>query len=117
MAECSKDGCRANALRDEALCFAHSTKPEIVKKRDAARRKGGSKGKLQLQDVDVQTIEDIRGILSETVSELRSSASENLVSKCRTVGYLCSILLTTLEKSDLEDRISMLEESLSESTT
>ena len=114
---CAKEGCRAHALRGDDLCFAHSMTPESVQKRKEARSKGGSKGRLHIQDLDIRTVEDVRSVLSETVSELRSTASDNLVSKSRTIGYLCGILLTALEKSDLEERIVKLEEAQAESTS
>lgn len=117
MSACAKDGCRANALKGEAHCFSHSMKPEVVQKRKAARSKGGSKGKLRVTGVTIKSIEDVKYVINETLNELRSSPTNDLVAKSRCIGYLCGIAINALEKADLEQRIAKLEESLSEPTS
>ena len=109
MAACKKTGCKAPALKNDELCFAHSMKPEIVQKRKAARSKGGSRGKLRIVD-SINTVQDVKRIIAVTLDELRSSPTDNVVAKSRAVGYLCGIALTAIEKADLEERIVKLEE-------
>jgi len=110
---CKQSGCKAPALRDDDYCFWHS--PTTAKKRREAGRRGGKKGRLQVRNVDIQSVEDVRHILSETLSELRSSPAESVTTKARAIGYLCSICLVALEKGDLEERLGKLEELMSES--
>lgn len=113
MAKCSKDGCKANAIRDQKYCFSHSTNPETIQKRKQARSKGGSRGKLRVVD-SINTIQDVKRIIAETLNEVRSSPTENIVGKARAIGYLCGIALTAIEKGDLEERIAKLEEAQAE---
>lgn len=116
MSACAKTGCKAQSLKDGEYCFQHSQRPEIVEKRKAARSKGGSRGKLRIVD-RINTIQDVKRIITETLNELRSSPTDNIVAKARAIGYLCGVALTTIEKADLEERIARLEESLAESTS
>ena len=113
--KCEHTGCNAHAMKDDQHCYFHSQKPEIIKKREEARKRGGQRGKLAVED-DVETVEDVLKLLSDTLNELRSSPAESVVSKSRAIGYLCSILLTALEKNDMEERLCKLEEMLDEST-
>jgi hypothetical protein len=111
--QCVKEGCRANALKNDEYCFWHS--PKTAEKRKQAGRRGGSRGKLNRDD-NIESIADIQRILAETIAELRTDSS-HVVSRGRAVGYLCSIMLTALEKGDLEERISALEAKIGENTT
>lgn len=115
MSACAKPGCKAQALTDDQYCFSHSTKPLIMEKRKRARSKGGSRGKLKMTDVTIATVQDVKDIITETLNELRSCSSDNIVAKSRAVGYLCGIALTAIEKADLEERIAKLEEAQTES--
>ena len=96
-------------MTDDEYCYFHSVKPEIVKKRQEASARGGKKGKLSPRNDNIESIEDVKHILAETVNELRASPTNNVVSRARAVGYLCSILLVALEKGDMEERIAKLE--------
>ncbi len=95
-------------MKGDPYCFWHS--PQTAERRRQAGRKGGSKGKLQVKGVDIQSVEDVRRVLSEALSELRASPSENVSTKARAIGYLCSIALVALEKGNLEERIARLED-------
>ena len=114
--ECNKLGCGANSLKDDKYCFWHSSNPAVVKKRKQARERGGSRGKLQCNDA-IESVADVKRVLTETINELRSSGTQNVVGKARATGYLCSILLVSIEKGDLEERIAKLEELLTTDTT
>ncbi len=108
MGICSREGCKANALTDDPFCFQHSQRSDIIEKRKQARSKGGSRGKLRVVD-SIDTIQDVKRIIAETLSEVRSSPTDNTVGKARAIGYLCGIALTAIEKADLEERIVKLE--------
>jgi len=110
--KCSKDGCNAPALKDGEYCFFHSEKTKEQRKRSAS--KGGSRRRIHVEDVPIETVEDVKRILAEAVNELRGSASESLVSKARAIGYLASVLMDAFEKSDIENRITELEKLLIE---
>ena len=116
---CARDGCQAYALRGEEHCFSHSQKPEVVQKRTMARSKGGSRGKIKIVNTieAINSVEDVKKIIMETLNELRAAPTNNTVAKARAVGYLCGVALTAIEKADLEERLSKLEESLAESTS
>lgn len=113
--QCKKQGCNAYALKDDpdGLCFWHS--PQTADQRKQAGRKGGARGKVERESLGIETIEDVKRILVETMIELRGAATENTIGKARAVGYIASILLVALEKSDLEQRVGRLEELLSDS--
>lgn len=114
--QCKKNGCRAYAMKDDpdGLCFWHSDRTKD--RRRKAGKRGGSRGKMPVQDVDIQTVDDVRQILSQAISELLSASSESITAKSRAVGYLCSVALVAIEKGSLEDRIAKLEELLSQKT-
>jgi len=114
--ECNKLGCGANSLKDDKYCFWHSSNPEVVKKRKKARKRGGSRGKLQCNDA-IESVGDVKRVLTETINELRSSGTGNTVGKARAIGYLCEVMLTAFEKHDLEQRIAKLEEMSTTSIT
>jgi len=116
MAICSKEGCKANALTDDTYCFQHSQRSDIIERRKQARSKGGSRGKLRVVD-SINTIQDVKRIIAETLNEVRSCGTDNTVGKARAVGYLCGIALTAIEKGDLEARLSKLEEAQVESAS
>lgn len=116
MANCAKGGCKAAAIREQKYCFSHSMDPDIVQKRKHVRSKGGSRGKLRVVDT-IDTISDVKRIIAETLNELRSSPSSNLIGKARAVGYLCGVALTAIEKADLEERIAKLEQAQAESAS
>jgi len=101
-------------MKDDEFCFWHS--PKTAEKRKAARRRGGSRGKIPKND-SIESIEDVKCILMETINELRSCGTDNIVGKSRATGYLCSIMISAFEKSDLETRVAKLEEMLTTSTT
>lgn len=97
----------------DGLCFWHSEKTK--ERRRQAGKVGGSRGKVQRQALEIETIEDVKRILVETITELRGAATENIIGKARAIGYIGNILLVALEKSALEARVSKLEELLKDS--
>lgn len=112
--KCAKTGCKSYAMKDDEFCFWHS--PKTAERRRKAGKKGGSKGKLPVQNVDIRSIEDVKHILAEAISELRASSTESVVAKARALGYLCNVAMVCIEKGELEDRVARLEELLNEKT-
>jgi hypothetical protein len=53
---------------------------------------------------------DVRRYLANLINRVEGGKAE--VSKAKTLGYLCSLLLRALETSDLEKRIEELEKKL-----
>ena len=118
--QCKKQGCKAYAMKDPGedpaaagFCFWHN--PATAERRRKAGKVGGSKSKVHRQSLEIETIEDVKRVLVETLTELRGAATENIIGKVRAVGYIANILLVALEKSDLEARVSKLEELLKDS--
>ena len=88
-------------------CYWHN--PNTEKKRKESSRKGG-KGRLKPSaNVNTpMTIDDIKAVLSGSIRELQSSNAD-VVSRNRGIGYLASILLSAIQSSDFEQRLSELE--------
>ena len=106
--KCKHPGCGSYAMKNDDKCYFHSEKPEIIKRRQEDRKRGGRRTKTQKND-DIKTLEDIRVILVEAINELRSCGSENVVSKCRAIAYCCGELRDCLREVDLEKRLERLE--------
>jgi len=103
--------CRARALKSEDYCFAHSKEKEIVKKRHAARVKGGANSKRIYKNIDEAPIDSIDGavkMLSSTIKEVKSG--ELPVNRANSVGYLLNILIKSLEIRDIEQRLVEIED-------
>ena len=113
---CNHPGCKSYALKGDpsGLCFWHS--PATADRRRKAGKKGGSRGKLPVEVMDINSIKDVRDILAEAISELRASSTESIVAKARALGYLCNVAMVCIEKGELEDRVARLEELLNEKT-
>ncbi len=60
-----------------------------------------------------QTVWDI---LWEQIKAVKGDKSSSPIQKARAIGYLCGIALRVIEVWDLEERLSVLEERLNEST-
>lgn len=114
---CKHPGCKSHAMKDDpqGLCFWHS--PQTAEARKAAGRKGGHRNKAQVEDVDIQSVQDVLKILSEALNELRRCPTDNTLSKCRAIAYMCSIAIPAVEKGELEKRIEALEEIQSKQET
>ncbi|NCB47149.1 hypothetical protein EOM81_09050 [bacterium] len=58
----------------------------------------------------LNTARAIRQQLAQVTNDLLEGQISE--SKARTIGYLCSIMLTAVEKSDLEERLVKLEKAV-----
>lgn len=109
--------CSANALKGSKYCFYH----DPARKNDlrAAQSKGGKTSNkwpgvlflpAETPDVDLKTPDDVRLLISDTISRLRrGEVHPDIASK---IGYLAQVGLRSLEQSELEKRISKLEEKI-----
>jgi hypothetical protein len=103
--------CKANAQQVSGFCFFHD--PAVADKRAAARRAGGLSRTRPLQvPADVQpkqlhTASDVARFLAETINQVRGGKLDTRLSNA--IGYLSGILLSAIEKSDYERRLSALE--------
>jgi hypothetical protein len=110
MSGCLVDGCKAPVLKNDEYCYFHS--PNTKEQRQKSARRGGNRKKINVDYVPIETVEDIKRLIAETINELRASPTENRISKARAIGYLASVLIDAIEKSDLESRMSELEKLL-----
>jgi hypothetical protein len=106
--KCKKNNCNANALKNaDGYCYQHSKTVHV--ERHKARSEGGRHTKRRIRHIKtIDTIQNVKDILSETLLELRS-CSGDVLARSRGIGYLCSIMLDCIEKSDFEQRLSDLE--------
>lgn len=115
MAKCATKNCRCHAMKSGLYCFNHSQEPSVVVKRQAARSKGGRRGKIQdaayIDSLD--SIDDLKGVLMDALNELRACGSDNIIQKARTVGFLVNVAAGLIKDGDMEQRIQALEENIS----
>lgn len=122
MARCrfvKSDGtpCRANARRGSRRCFFHSTDAAAARARQKARKAGGrarSRKAVVLprgtSDVPLESVADVVRLLATTINRTQRGAID--VKVANATGYLASVLLRTLQESDIETRLRALEEAL-----
>jgi len=108
--------CSCYALAGSEFCFWHA--PEAAEARKLARVKGGQARQGRsgvLRDgrgvsLPLKSMADVVQLLEKAVGDVL--VLENSISRARAVGYLCSVAVKALEVSDLEERITRLEERL-----
>jgi len=106
--------CQSPPLRDSEYCLMHS--PEHAKEVQEARRLGGLRRKREVtlygayEFEGLDTVAGIRRLVEVTV--LDTLGMENSISRNRTLAYLATVALRTLEVGDLEQRIAALEQSI-----
>lgn len=109
--KCSHKNCRAHSLTDGNECYQHSQDPSIIAQRTEARKRGGRRKAQQAQHIDsIDSIEDLQAILLSALNELQSCGSENVIGKCRAVGFLVKTAADLLLAGELEERIAKLEQ-------
>ena len=113
MGRCRKQKCNAWALRDSEYCYWHDTRPEIVQKRRTGQRRGGRRGTVP-SERPVESLEDVRRILGDVLIELHSKRklTRDQVFRLRAIGFISNVMITAIEKADLERRVSLLEKNL-----
>ena len=104
---CQKPNCKAPALKNDNFCYFHS---ETTKEQRAnSARKGGSRKHKNAADMKIETVADVKAIIAECINELRR-ANVKVVARTRAIGYLASIMVDAIEKTDIEARIAELEQ-------
>ena len=104
--KCIKEGCKASAMKKAEYCYFHD--PKIADKRKEDQANGGRRGRGAYAPIGDCTLENLKGVLWNTLGELRHSKSE-LVSRARAIASVSSVLITVINESSLEKRIEDLE--------
>lgn len=101
--------CQARKLRDSDFCYFHS--PQVVIERAEARRRGGLRrygGKGETGSYSIKSGRDVLVILEDTIND--ACALENTAGRSKTLGYLCQVILRGFEVTEMENRLTALEE-------
>lgn len=102
--------CQARPLRDSSYCFFHD--PDKAIDRAAARKAQGRKNRAtvlpsQPADRRLDNIGDVTALVSEViVYVLRGELDAR---SANTVGYLCTVLLNSIQVGELEVRMRCIE--------
>jgi hypothetical protein len=101
-------------LRNDKFCWAHS--PEHAQEAQEARRLGGQRRKKEIMlsgAYDLEGIDNIPGIRRVLeIAVLDTLASENNLSRNRTLGYLMQVALKAMEAGETEERLAALEQAV-----
>ena len=107
--------CKSLAMNGSRYCFFHDPKKKA--KRKTAQSKGGKNAlarrrpePLDLPDVSLKSAHDVLDLMSDTISKLRRREMDRAV--CSTIGYLCQVVLKSIEQSEFEDRLDKIEREL-----
>jgi len=104
-----KKQCSANAMIGSKFCFTHN--PDTRKQKKEAVIKGGKMSKRNyssLPPIALDQSKDVVALLATTINEVRAGTIELRVANC--IGYLSGHLIKALEVSELEERVSKIEE-------
>lgn len=115
MNKCQHENCRNASMKNDNFCYFHSPAEATRKKRASASRKGGINRHVRIvveKIENVNSYEDIKQILLESLNLLRTSKTTSTVSKARTVTYICTLLAELVSRHDIEDRLSKIEAQL-----
>jgi hypothetical protein len=112
--KCDFTGCNAHSLKNDTMCYQHSSK--VSKERHSSRVRGGKKRKRYVQSIEYQTIHDIQTALSKVLNELMASNTD-ILPRSRAVSLLSSTLILCIEKGSIEDRLSELERKIEDRIT
>ncbi len=112
---CKGQPCGSRPTLGSRYCFFHD--PQKKKDRAAAQSRGGRNAQARLQtacpelpDVTLKSAHDVLDLVSETISMLRRGEMDRSV--CSTIGYLCQVVLKSIEQGLIDDRVSKIEETL-----
>ena len=101
--------CQARKLVDSEFCYFHS--PQVVVERAEARRRGGLRrhgGKGETGSYVIKCSRDVLTILEDAIND--TCALEQTQGRAKTLGYLCQIILKGFEVTEIENRLTALEE-------
>ena len=100
--------CKCRTIRGSKFCYFHH--PNMRDKRKKSQSNGGKNNStmlLTLPDIILNSANDVRILLSETINHLRKGMLDEKI--CRTIGYLSQVTLKSIEQSSLEDRLTNIE--------
>lgn len=104
----SGEQCGANALKAGKYCISHDPQSRNLK-REACRR-GGSVGYSQIREngenLDINSPEDIKGLLIRTIRDVRNGTITPKVAN--SMGFLIGKLLQTYEYVDLDRKVEKI---------
>ncbi len=101
--------CQARKLVDSEFCYFHS--PQVVVERAEARRRGGLHrygGKGETGSYTIKSGLDVLTILEDVIND--TCALEQTTGRAKTIGYLCQVILRGFEVTEMENRLTALEE-------
>ncbi|MGD0354878.1 MAG: hypothetical protein ABSB31_05480 [Dehalococcoidia bacterium] len=110
--------CRAAPLKDSRYCWVHS--PERAKEAQEARRLGGLRRRRESAISSaflfgsLTSVAGIRRILEIAVVD--TLALDNDVARNRVLGSLAQAAMGLLEKGEMEERLTALEQTVQEQT-
>lgn len=111
--------CRAKAQPGKSYCMFHD--PSLAERRAQGRKQGGinrckvaSTLPLDTPDLPLDTVKDVVAMLAQTMNQVRTGKVAVQIGNC--LGVLAGVLLKALEGSDLERRMAVVEENLSNNT-
>lgn len=105
----NKKRCSANAMIGSKFCFTHN--PDVKEQKRAAIIKGGKMSKKNhssLPPIILNQSKDVVALLATTINEVRGGIIELKMANC--IGYLSGHLIKAIEVSELEERVSKIEE-------
>lgn len=112
------DPCRAAPLRDSQYCRMHS--PERAKEVQEARRLGGLRRKRESAISSaylfesLTTVPGIRRIVE--IALMDTLALDNGIARNRVLGSLAQAAMVLLEKGEMEERLTSVEQIVKEQT-
>jgi len=97
-------------MENSEFCFFHD--PARAKERIRAQSAGGSRNRAvalpsSIPDAPLADTHDVARLVADTINQVRRGELDPKVANA--VGYLAGILVKTLERSDLEARLEVLE--------
>jgi len=101
--------CQARKLVGSEFCYFHS--PEVIVARADARRRGGLArhgGKGETGSYIIKSGQDVLGILEDVIND--ACSLEQTTGRAKTIGYLCQVILKGFEVTEIENRLTILEE-------
>ena len=101
--------CQARKLHDSEFCYFHSS--QVVVARAEARRRGGLRrhgGKGESGSYSIKSGRDVLQILEDVIND--ACALENTQGRAKAIGYLCQVILRGFEVTEIENRLTALED-------
>jgi hypothetical protein len=108
----SGERCRALAI-ESGLCALHADPAlaaELGRRSGRARRRVHRSAQAEPELGSPRTAEQVRDVLGQAMSEVRARQLEPKIAT--TMGYLASVLLKSIEASDIAKRLAALESTL-----